>query len=52
VAGGPRSKLIVCDAFIIREGVKDLDHDVGQARYYDFNAWSEDKRVEKLGYIQ
>jgi hypothetical protein len=22
-----------------------------QARYYDFNAWSEQKRVEKLRYI-
>jgi hypothetical protein len=22
-----------------------------QARYYDFNVWSEEKRIEKLGYI-
>jgi putative transposase len=32
-------------------GLKKEDHRFWQRRYYDFNVWSEEKRIEKLRYM-
>lgn len=34
-----------------QEGVKNLPSHIWQKRFYDFNVWTEHKRIEKLSYI-